>query len=62
MKLTFNKLNQTYVWVNDYNESEELSPHYDCEQRAIQWYGKISQDIFDEYGIREKTIDENTLD
>lgn len=51
MRLILDDHNQVYVWVDDDNENEELSPHFDYEADAIQWYGRISRDIFEEYGI-----------
>ena len=39
------------MWVDNDNEDVDLSPHFDYEEDAIQWYGKISKDIFEEYGI-----------
>ena len=51
MRLILDDYNGVYVWVDDNNENEELSPHFDHEEDAIQWYGKISKDIFEEYGI-----------
>lgn len=51
MRLILDDYNQVYVWVDDLNENEELSPHFDYEEDAVQWYGRISRDIFEEYGI-----------
>jgi hypothetical protein len=51
MRLILDDYNQIYVWVSDDNENNELSPHFDYEEDAIQWYGQISKDIFEEYGI-----------
>lgn len=55
MRLMLDDHNQIYVWVDDNNESEKLSPHFDYEEDAIQWYGRISKDIFSEYGINKDT-------
>jgi hypothetical protein len=51
MHLILDDYNQIYVWVDDSDENTELSPHFDYEEDAIQWYGTISKHIFDEYGI-----------
>jgi hypothetical protein len=51
MRLILDDYNQIYVWVSDNDENDELSPHFDYEEDAIQWYGRISKDIFEEYGI-----------
>lgn len=52
MRLICDDYNQIYVWVDDKDENEELSPHFDYEEDALQWYSKVSRDIFDEYGIK----------
>ena len=51
MRLILDDYNGVYVWVDDHDDNEEMSPHFDYEEDAIQWYGKISKDIFNEYGI-----------
>lgn len=51
MRMSYDDYNQVYVWVDDDNDNIELSPHFDYEEDAIQWYGQISRDIFNEYGI-----------
>lgn len=52
MHLICDDYSQVYVWVDDSDENIELSPHFDYEEDAIQWYGKISSDIFEEYGLK----------
>jgi hypothetical protein len=54
MRLILNDYDQVYVWVDDNDENIELSPHFDYEEDAIQWYRRISRDIFDEYGLKDK--------
>ena len=51
MTLILDDYNGIYVWVDDNNENEELSPHFDYEEDAIQWYGRVSAHILDEFGI-----------
>lgn len=51
MQLINDEINDCWVWVEDHDENLELSPHFDYEEDAIQWYGRISRDIFEEYGI-----------
>lgn len=36
MRLICNDIDQVYVWVNDLDE--EVSPHFDYEEDAIQWH------------------------
>jgi hypothetical protein len=55
MRLILDDYNGVYVWVDDGDENIELSPHFDYEEDAIQWYGRISKDIFEEYGINRET-------
>lgn len=51
MRLILDDYNGVYVWVDDFDENDELSPHFDYEEDAIQWYNRISKDIFSKYGI-----------
>lgn len=37
MKLLADELNGIYVWVADDDEDDELSPHFDYEEDALQW-------------------------
>lgn len=45
MKLICDDVNQTYVWVDDYNEDNELSPHFDYEEDAILWKERIKEEV-----------------
>jgi hypothetical protein len=54
MRLILDDYNGVYVWVDNDNENEELSPHFDYEEDAIQWYGRVSAHILDEFGIKDK--------
>lgn len=51
MTLYYDEIDNVYVWVETDNQNIELSPQFDDEESAIQWYGKVSKIIFDEYGI-----------
>lgn len=51
MTLIYDDYNDCWVWVDVDDQDREISPHFDYEEDAIQWYGRISQHIFDEYGI-----------
>lgn len=57
MRLICDDYNEVYVWVDDNDENVELSPHFDYEEDAIQWYGRISRDVFDEYGLKNKNAE-----
>lgn len=41
MRLICDDFQQVYVWVEDYDENIELSPHFDYEEDAIQWRDRM---------------------
>lgn len=41
MKLLCDDRQGVYVWVEDDDENIELSPHFDYEDDAVQWYYRI---------------------
>lgn len=43
MKLICDDVNEVYVWVSDDDENEELSPHFDYEEDAIQWRDRMKK-------------------
>ena len=43
MKLLYDDFNQVYVWVEEYDEDTELSPHFDYEEDAIQWRERVKK-------------------
>jgi hypothetical protein len=46
MQLKLDDKNGVYVWVDDNDDQIELSPHFDYEEDAFQWYGRIQKDLF----------------
>lgn len=40
MKLKTDDFLQIYVWVDDNDETLELSPHFDYEEDAITWHAR----------------------
>jgi hypothetical protein len=54
MTLILDDYNGVYVWVDVDDHNKELSPHFDYEEDAIQWYGRVSAHILDEFGVSEK--------
>ena len=54
MTLIYDELNDCYVWVEVDDENIELSPQFDTEEDAIQWYGRVSKIMFEEFGISTK--------
>jgi phage-related protein len=51
MTLIYDDYNDWWVWVDVDNHDNDLSPHFDYEEDAIQWYGRISKHIFEKYSI-----------
>ena len=47
MKLLCDDYRQVYVWVDDLDEDDELSPCFDYEEDAIQWKERIKKEIVD---------------
>jgi hypothetical protein len=45
VRLILDDYNQVYVWVDDLNENEELSPHFDYEEDAIEWRDRMRQEL-----------------
>ena len=45
MKLILDDYNGVYVWVDDLDENEELSPHFDYEEDAIQWQDRMRKEL-----------------
>lgn len=45
MKLISDDYNQIYVWVDDYDEDDELSPHFDYEEDALQWKERMKEEL-----------------
>jgi hypothetical protein len=48
MKLILDDYNQVYVWVDDIDENQELSPHFDYEEDAIKWWRRINKELSNE--------------
>lgn len=45
MKMLYDDLIQVYVWVDDYDENIELSPHFDYEEDAAQWFERMKLEV-----------------
>ena len=41
MKLIHDDYNDCWVWVEEYDENQELSPHFDYEEDAVQWRDRL---------------------
>ncbi len=47
MKLLCDDYRQVYVWVDDLDEDDELSPCFDYEEDALEWKERIKAEIVD---------------
>jgi hypothetical protein len=45
MRLLHDDYNLVYVWVDDNDENEELSPHFDYEDDAFQWFERMKVEV-----------------
>ena len=45
VRLILDDYNQVYVWVDDLDENDELSPHFDYEEDAIQWQNRMRKEL-----------------
>ncbi len=45
MKLKSDYKNNVYVWVDDDNDTIEMSPHFDYEEDADLWLSRIKESI-----------------
>lgn len=41
MTLIYDDFDEIFVWVETNNHNVELSPHYDDEESAKQWYSRV---------------------
>ena len=53
MTLIYDEFDKIYIWVETHDENIELSPKYDDEESAKQWYGRVSSIMFEEFGVKE---------
>jgi hypothetical protein len=45
MKLLLDDHKQVYVWVDDFNEDDKLSPWFDYEEDALQWADRVKIEL-----------------
>lgn len=43
-----------YTWVDTDNNDMVLSPYFDSEEEAIQWYKRVAEIMFDEFGVKNE--------
>jgi hypothetical protein len=46
---------QVYYWEDD-DTDMCLSPYFDYEEDAIQWYGNVAKQILSEFGVEKGTL------
>jgi hypothetical protein len=51
MTLIYDDIMNIYVWVDVEDHNNELSPQFDDEESAIEWYSVVSKHIFSEFGL-----------
>jgi hypothetical protein len=44
MQLKADDVNQIYYWIDE-EDGTQLSPRFDYEADAIQWYNRICEDV-----------------
>lgn len=56
MNLTHDISNNCFYWLVE-TETEEIavSPTFDKEEAAIEWYGLVSREILSEYGVEDES-------
>ncbi len=52
MKLISDDYMGVYVWVDDEDPDHELSPHFDYEDDAVQWYRRVQAEMLDKLGLK----------
>lgn len=52
MILYHDEFGDCYVWVETGNADDELSPRFDDEEHAIEWYGRVAKIMFAEFGVK----------
>ena len=52
MKLSIDDVNQIYYWVDE-EDGSELSPRFDYEEDAIQWYDRICDQVISVMSIKD---------
>lgn len=53
MRLIWDNIGHAYVWVDTNNDDATLSPYFDTEEEAIQWYGRVAEIMFEEFGVKK---------
>ena len=59
MTLIYDELNDCYVWVEVNDENIELSPQFDTEEDAIQWYNRVAEIIVKNFRVIDEQQKKN---
>lgn len=54
MRMSWDNIGFAYVWVDTDNDDVVLSPYFDTEEEAIQWYGRMAEIMFEEFGVKNE--------
>lgn len=52
MTLIYNDIDEVYIWVETEDHDTPLSPEFDDEEGAKQWYGRVASIMFEEFGVK----------
>ena len=55
MRMICNKAGLTY-WADTDNNDTVLSPYFEDEEDAIQWYGRVAEIMFEEFNVNNQGI------
>ena len=53
MTLIYDDFDDVYIWVETHDENIPLSPEFDDEESARQWYGRVASIMFEEFGVKK---------
>jgi len=60
MRLIWDNIGHACVWVDTDNDDVGLSPYFDTEEEAIQWYGRVAEIMFEEFGINSINVQKSS--
>ena len=55
MRMICNKAGLTY-WADTDNNDAVMSPYFEDEEDAIQWYGRVAEIMFEEFNVNKNGI------
>lgn len=59
MRIVWDNIGLAYVWVDTDNDDTALSPYFDTEEEAMQWYGRVAEIMFEEFGVNHEQQEKN---